>query len=157
MEVENTEVVVESSAEEVENNIKEIENVIKPEIKPTTLPVYEAKNKILCDLCGKCYVKASISKHRKLCLAKNAKSEAQVPDNSVKKEVSIAVVPVEVAEPPPPPPLERQTNKSYSREEALHEVEPDEDEYEKAVKAPVPPKPLTRVDKLRMMARQGLP
>ena len=33
-------------------------------------------------------------------------------------------------------------------------------EYEKAVTAPVTPvvmKPLTRVDKLRMMARQGLP
>ena len=157
MEVENTEQVVENKAEEVENNIKEIENVIEPEIKPTTVPVYEAKNKILCDLCGKCYVKASISKHRKLCMSKNAKSDAEVPDNSVKKEVSIAVVPVEVAEPPPPPPLERQTNKAYSREEALRDPANEADEYEQVASKPVPPKPLTRVDKLRMLARQGLP
>ena len=62
--------------------------------------------------------------------------------------------------PPPPPPLERQTNKSYSREEALAEPADEVDEYEKAEKAPVTPvfmKPLTRVDKLRMLARQGLP
>ena len=157
MEVETTEQVVENKAEEVENNIKEVEIVIEPEIKPTTVPVYEAKNKILCDLCGKCYVKASISKHRKLCLAKNAKSETEVPDNSVKKEVSIAAVPVEVAEPPPPPPLERQTNKAYSREEALRDPANEADEYEQVASKPVAPKPLTRVDKLRMMARSGLP
>ena len=160
MEVENTEQVVENKAEEVENNIKEIENVIEPEIKPTTPPVYEAKNKILCDLCGKCYVKASISKHRKLCMSKNAKSEAEVPEGNTKKEISIAVVPVEPP-PPPPPKLERQTNKAYSREEALADPARDPaneaDEYEQVASKPVPPKPLTRVDKLRMLARNGLP
>jgi len=106
---------------------------------------------------------SGLAKHRKLCLAKN---KVEVPESNTKEEISIAVVPVEGADahvqaPPPPPKLERQTNNAYSREEALaepdtHEVE--EDEYEKAVKAPAAPvvmKPLTRVDKLRMMARQG--
>jgi len=60
-----------------------------------------------------------------------------------------------VEPPPPPPKLERQTNKAYSREEAL--AEPEEDEYEQVASKPVATKPLTRVDKLRMMARSGLP
>ena len=91
-------------------------------------------------------------------MSKNAKSETEVPESNTKKEISITVVPVEVAEPPPPPPkLERQTNKAYSREEALSDPANEADEYEQVASKPVPPKPLTRVDKLRMLARQGLP
>ena len=154
MEVENSESVVENTGPVVENDTKEVETVTSV-TKGDSLPVYVAKDKILCDLCGKGYAKAGIAKHRKLCLVKNKVEDL---DSKTKKEISIAVVPVEPESAPPPPKLERQTNKSYSREEAL--AEPEEDEYEKAVKAPVAPtvlKPLTRVDKLRMMARSGLP
>ena len=90
------------------------------------------------------------------------------------------VVPVttEQAPPPPPPPgkLERQpsvktkANKkgTVKIEEVLNESA-NEDEYEKAVEDPVSPiaqppaqalarrEPLTRVDKMRMLARSGLP
>ena len=83
----------------------------------------------------------------------------------------VSVVPViEEVQPPAPPKLERQpslkakANNKYSRGEALDEVaEGDEDEYEKAVTTPVAPttpafmKPMTRVDKMRMLARSGLP
>ena len=150
MEVENSEVVVESAAEAVENRVEQVEHDVET-LNGEPLQVYVAKNKILCDLCGKGYAKAGIAKHRKLCLAKN---KIEVPESNTKKEVSIAVVPVE---PPPPPPLERQTNKAYSREEALRDPANEADEYERVAAVPVPPKPLTRVDKLRMLARSGLP
>ena len=75
------------------------------------------------------------------------------------KVVPVEADPSEVAAPPPPPKLERQTNQStYSREEALAEDEVHE--YDKVVKQPIAPvvmQPLTRVDKLRMLARNGLP
>ena len=114
---------------------------------------------------GKGYAKEGIAKQRKLCLSTN---NIEVPESSAKQEIRIAVVPVEVdagAQAPPPPKLERQTNKAYSREEALREPadEPDtreEDDDDKVVNKPVAPqtfKPLARVDKLRMMARNGLP
>lgn len=81
----------------------------------------------------------------------------------------MTVVPVE-AEPeppePPPPKLERQKQthtRAYSRGEALTEPAGDNyepDEYDKGVNEPVAPavmKQLTRVDKLRTLARNGLP
>ena len=171
IEVENTDSVVENKIEQVEYEIKQAEHAVEPEIKPAKgepLPVYVAKDKIVCDLCGKRYAKAGIAKYRKLCLSKN---KIEVPESNNTKETSIAVVPVEPeVQPPPPPPLERHTNKAYlvesSAKEALHEVEPDTreaDDYEKAVKKKKTPvvaqtlKPLPRVAKLRMMARNGLP
>ena len=90
----------------------------------------QQKINMLRDLCGKGYAKAGIAKHRKLCLRKN---KIEVPESTTKQEISIAVVPVEPEEvqAPPPPKLERQTNKAYSREEAIHEVaEPDTREAE---------------------------
>ena len=67
MEVENTDSVVENKIEQVENDINQCENAVEPEIKLAKgepLPVYVAKDKILCDLCGKGYAKAGIAKHR---------------------------------------------------------------------------------------------
>ena len=93
MEVENTGLVVENTGPVIENDPKQIENAVEPEIKPTKaadaaegrsqLPVYVAKDEILCALCGKGYAKGGIAKHRKLCLAKN---KIEVSDNSVKRE-----------------------------------------------------------------------
>ena len=72
MEVENSESVVENTGPVVENDTKQIENDVKHAVSGDTaqLPVYVAKNKILCDLCGKGDAKSGIAKHRKLCLAK---------------------------------------------------------------------------------------
>ena len=92
---------------------------------------------------------------------KNSPQVMVVPVEAEHAEAPQAPQAPQALKPPPPPPtLERQTNKNAdSREEAFHEVaEPDE--YDKVVDEPIAPvvmKPLTRVDKLRMLARNGLP
>lgn len=98
-----------------------------------------------------------------------------VADNQAVKTTSqINNVPGEVEPEPQAPPkplkLERKTNakrkKAYCRkvlEEALSEPEHEVDEYDRVVNepalsaSPVGMKPLTRVDKLRMLARSVLP
>ena len=74
---------VHPAAEAVENRVEQLENAVEtPNGEP--LQVYVAKNKILCDLCGKGYAKAGIAKHRKLCLAKH---KIEVPESNTKMKL----------------------------------------------------------------------
>jgi len=148
------------------------------------LPVYKEKlNKILCDFCNKALTKSSISKHRKTCKKRPVNEEGPKPEAEPKPEAAVPsainIVPVtqelesQPAEPQPPAPLKLERNiskakraKSFVKEVIKEESEPESDGYEKAVAEPVEPvamktfKPtpvMTRVDKMRMLARSGLP
>ena len=151
----------------------------------TELPVYKEKDKLLCDFCGKGYAKTGIARHRKKCLSNTTNKESEKETVNTQPAASVLVVPVTTEpdqQPPPPGKLERQpsvktkANKkgTVKVEEVLNEIVEEagtsgsceSDEYEKAVEEPATPaaqppdktsKTLTRVDKMRMLARSGLP
>jgi len=126
-----------------------------PPVVPVAPPKTPEKGE--CSLCGKSMNKKSLSSH----MRDRCKQRPQAP-----KVTAVPVAPVEKAETietppsPPPPPQRGECQPSKTKE-------PDEEDYDEKVeeaeayggpyRGQPHPRPLTRVDKMRLLAQSGLP
>ena len=114
----------------------------------------KAPEKAECSLCGKSMNKKSLSAHMRV----RCKQRPEAP-----KVTAVPVAPVEKAEAPPsPPPSPRRGQRQPSKTK-----EPDDEDYDEKVeeaeayggpyRGQPHQRPLTRVDKMRLLAQSGLP
>ena len=123
-----------------------------PPVVPLAPPKTSEKGE--CSLCGKSMNKKSLSSH----MRDRCKQRPQAP-----KVTAVPVAPVEKAEAPPsPPPSPRGGQRQPSKTK-----EPDDEDYDEKVdeaeayggpyRGQPHQRPLTRVDKMRLLAQSGLP
>jgi len=116
------------------------------------------EEKAECSMCGKSMKKKSLSQHMRIS-CKQRPTAPKVTAVPV-REQSPAEAPVEKveAQAPAPEPLERQPSKKLSKVEESDNEDYEEKVEEAEARAPVRmQRPLTRVDKMRLLAQSGLP